>query len=55
MHENVIKVFEYEFYFPQNTEEEEKHVVLLTNYRVIVAKERYSDFTGFSLASNYND
>jgi hypothetical protein len=55
MHENVIKVFEYEFYFPHDTEQISEHKVLLTNYRVIVAKEKLSNTTGFKFATNYND
>ena len=43
MRENVIKLFEYEFYFPKDTKKVEDHKVLLVNYKVIVPKEPFPD------------
>ena len=54
MRENVIKLFEYEFYFPKEPEKVEDHKVLLVNYKVIVPKKPFPGYS-FKLKSKFND
>ena len=55
MKENVIKVFEYEFYFPQDSEKVEEHKVLLVNYKVVLPKKPLNLNTKFEFKTNYSD
>jgi len=52
--ENVVKIFEVEFTWAQGNSDEKGHTAFMTNYKLLIPKEKFSKDTEFSFHSNYN-
>ena len=52
--ENVIKIFEVEFCWAEDNGTEEEHTTFLTNYKLLIPKDIFSEETQFRFHSNYN-